>query len=69
LIKLQEFLALNNYSLVFLHYDNKMELLENYNIKTFPSYILIDMQGNILKCPAPKPDANLENYFRELLNN
>ncbi len=68
LIQLQEFLALNNYSLVFLHYDNKMELLENYNIKTFPSYILIDNQGNILKCPAPKPDANLENYFWELLN-
>lgn len=37
------------------HFGNDYRLLEKFNIKTLPSYILIDPDGKILQAPAHRP--------------
>lgn len=39
----------------FAHFDNKWELLENYNIRIFPTFVLLDEKGNIIQNPMRKP--------------
>ena len=39
----------------FAHFDNKWELLENYNINVFPTFVLLDEKGNIIQNPMRKP--------------
>jgi thiol-disulfide isomerase/thioredoxin len=46
-----------------LHWNGNSELLENYDVKAYPSYILIDPDGKIYQNPAEAPSA----YLNELL--
>ena len=55
------------------HYDwpllslgNNILLLEAYNVRTFPEYILISPGTKIGAAPAPAPDGNLERTVRSL---
>ena len=55
------------------HYDwpllslgNNILLLEAYNVRTFPEYILIAPGTKIGAAPAPAPDGNLERMVRSL---
>ena len=43
------------------------DLLKQYKIKAYPTYYLIDPDGNFLLSPAPSPAENFESVFRNIL--
>lgn len=45
----------SKYKWDFIHFDNKWSLLEAYNIKVFPTFILVNNQGEILQNPMKNP--------------
>ena len=44
------------------------DLLKQYKIKSYPTYYLIDPDGNFLLSPAPSPEENFESIFRKILS-
>ncbi len=57
----------NNYEWPLLLLGNRILLLEDYDIRTFPSYILINPDGTIALAPAPMPEENLTLYIRNMM--
>jgi hypothetical protein len=47
--------------------DEKSEILEDYDIRAYPSYFLIDPEGKLILSPAPGPDKGFEKVFLEIL--
>jgi peroxiredoxin len=56
----------NNFSWTLLNLSDNILLLEAYNVKTFPEFILILKDGKIGMAPAPQPDQNLEFHMQRL---
>ena len=52
------------YDWPLLDLGNNILLLEAYNVKTFPEYILIGKGNKIAAAPAPTPDRGLEERVR-----
>jgi len=50
----------------FLICNNKAELLKEYDIRTFPTYYLIDKNGKLLRSPAPSPKEGITEIFDAL---
>lgn len=58
----------------FLHIGDSRSLLQEYEVRTFPTYVLIGKKGEIIRFPAPRPSSgtdrpneeNLERIFYEL---
>jgi len=50
----------------FLWFNNNFELLNDYMIKTFPKYILIDENSLLINYFPPKPRENLFSYLEAL---
>jgi thiol-disulfide isomerase/thioredoxin len=46
------------YPWYFGHYNGDSKILEDYNIRNVPYYILTDMKGNIYQAPAYSPSPN-----------
>ncbi len=67
-LNMQYFLKNKNYNWNFLHFNGNYELLEQYQIKTVPFYILIDPNGNIAEYPAKEPIYNLDAYFSKIIS-
>jgi len=67
-LNLNYYLEKHKYDWYFLHYGNNNEILEKYEILTYPVFILLDANGAILNYPALKPSENIENEFKNLLN-
>ena len=42
-------------------------LKDNYNVRTIPSYYLIDREGDLLNSAARKPSEDIESLFKEIL--
>ena len=57
----------NNYPWINLHYADDNDLIENYEIKSYPLFVLINRAGNIIRYPAPLPSENIERLFITLL--
>lgn len=57
----------DEYSWKFVPLSNQSNLLENYNLVAFPSYFLIDPQGNIVKAPAQGPRENIHLEFLRIM--
>jgi thiol-disulfide isomerase/thioredoxin len=55
------------YDWPFLDLKNDILLLEDYEIKTYPTYTIINPDGTIAMTPAPMPDENLEIYLIRLM--
>lgn len=55
-----------HYDWPLLNLGNNILLLETYNVRTFPEYILIAPGTKIGAAPAPAPDGNLERKVRSL---
>lgn len=49
-----------------IHIGNQEHLLNEYNIKAFPTYILINPEGNISKAPAQGPKENIQLEFLKI---
>jgi thiol-disulfide isomerase/thioredoxin len=52
-----------NNSFLLLDLNNNILMLESYEIKTFPSYVLINPDGTIAMAPAPPPNENLGHFI------
>jgi len=50
-----------------LDLENKILLLEDYEIKTYPTYIIINPDGTLAMAPAPLPDENLDVYIERFM--
>lgn len=59
----------NNYPWTFLHFSNQPDVLDNFDIQTYPAYFLIGPEGEMLLSPAPSPLENFENTFRSIIQN
>ncbi len=57
----------NSYSWTFLHFSNQPQVIDDYDIQTYPSYFLIGPEGKLILSPAPSPSENFEMTFRQLL--
>jgi peroxiredoxin len=56
-----------NYSWKFLHVGQNWELLKDYDVRSYPLFVMIDRQGNIFRrFPAPAPSEGLEKLLDEL---
>jgi hypothetical protein len=51
-----------------LWFNDDYGLLNEYRIKNFPSYLLIDQNGNLVNAFPPSPRENLKSYFQMVLN-
>ncbi len=51
------------YNWPFLDLKKNILLLEKYEIKTYPTYAIINPDGTIAMIPTPMPDENLELYL------
>ncbi len=52
----------------FLHFNQNGKVLLDYAIKAFPTYYLIDPDGNIILAPAPAPEEEFVSMFSEIYN-
>jgi len=51
-----------------LHYSDNTDLLVDYEVTTYPLYVVIDENGNIVRAPAPHPSEGLEQVIEPLIN-
>ncbi len=63
---MQELMGNNNYPWTFLHFSNQPQVIDDYDIQTYPSYFLISPEGKLVLSPAPSPAENFEAIFRQL---
>ncbi len=57
----------NNYSWTFLHYSNNPDILNDYDIKGYPTYFLIDKDGTLMASPATSPAEGFEGFMFNIL--
>lgn len=63
----RSFVKKSGFKWTFLHYGNQPDVLKEYDIRTFPTYYLIDPDGKLVWSPAPSPNENFEaRLFEEL---
>lgn len=55
-----------NYKWTLLNLDNEILLLEKYQIRLFPDYVIIGKNGKIGMSPAPSPEQYLDFHVRRL---
>ena len=56
----------HHYDWPLLNLGNEILLLEAYNVKTFPEYILIRKNTKIGEAPAPSPEQHLREWVKRL---
>ncbi len=66
--KAYEFVKKHKYKWNFLHFSQNAKVLLDYDIKAFPTYYLIDPEGNLIFAPAPGPEENFVPMFSETYN-
>ena len=66
--KAYEFVKKHKYKWNFLHFSHNAKVLLDYDIKAFPTYYLIDPEGNLIFAPAPGPEENFVPMFSETYN-
>jgi peroxiredoxin len=52
----------------FLHIGDDYNLLKEYNVKSYPLFVMIDKDGNIVQYPADLPGSGLELLIQKLVN-
>jgi peroxiredoxin len=57
----------NNYPWTFLHFSAQPEVIDHYDIRSYPAYFLIGPDGEMILSPAPSPAENFENTFLRIL--
>ena len=57
-----------DFTWTFLHIGDQLELLKEYDVRSYPLFVLIDGSGNIYSYPADFPSRALEASLEKLLN-
>jgi peroxiredoxin len=66
-LRMKYFLNLKkDFSWTFLHIGDSLDVLKDYDVRSFPLFVLIDENGNIFRCPAELPSAGLEVSVQKL---
>ena len=47
----------------YLSFDNNWDLLNSYNIKSFPTFVFIDPEGEIINYPSVRPSEQVQTVF------
>ena len=55
------------YNWSILRTDENIVLLEDYNVKTYPTYILINPDGTIAYATLPMPDEKMDFFIRRFM--
>jgi peroxiredoxin len=58
----------NDFIWNFLHIGDDYDLLKDYDVRSYPLFVLIDKDGNIVQCPADLPGSGLELMLQKLVN-
>lgn len=61
--KFLDFTAKKTLDWPIIHIGDQQHLLGKYNVKAFPTYILINPEGKIMKAPAQGPKENIQLEF------
>jgi peroxiredoxin len=61
--EMTEFIKDNDCNWTFLYYDNNAEILKDYQILVYPTYVLINPEGKLVKYPASSPEEEFERDF------
>ena len=64
---MRDLLQGNKYDWTFVHISNQPDILDNYDIRTYPVYYLIGPDGNLITSPAPSPSEGFEMHFLRIL--
>jgi peroxiredoxin len=64
--KIRKIIKEKDYPWLFLFPEKESKVLNDYNIKAFPTYYLLDPEGILVMSPALSPTENFENYFKNL---
>jgi peroxiredoxin len=65
--EMKEFLAKSGYSWLFLHYGNQLTVIDDYDIRAYPTYFFIGPDGKLIYSPAASPGENFEYYLFKAL--
>lgn len=65
--ELRSFVEQTGYSWLFLRYNNKPDVIKDFDIRAFPSFFVIGPDGRILVSPAAAPSEKFDLKFFELL--
>lgn len=57
-----------DFSWTFLHIGESIDVLKEYNVKSYPLFLLIDKDGKILRFPASSPGEGLEAEIESIVN-
>jgi len=57
------FLRNKNYIWKFLFYGNQPEIIEEYDIRAYPTYYLIGPDGKLIYSPSPSPSEDFESML------
>jgi peroxiredoxin len=64
---IKSFVNQHSYKWTFLHYNGQSGILDEYDVKAFPTYYLIGPEGNFVYSPADPPDKKFPLKFNKLL--
>ena len=56
-----------DYTWIFLNTGDQWEVLKDYDVRSYPLFVLIDKDGKIFKYPADVPGKGLEADLQKLL--
>jgi peroxiredoxin len=65
--RVKKYFADHKYEWTLLSYQKQPEIIEQYKVKAYPTYFLIDTDGTLNMSPAPSPPENFEYRFFQLL--
>jgi peroxiredoxin len=57
-----------DFSWIFLYIGDQIQLLKDYDVRTYPLFVLIDEQGKIVKYPADLPSNGLEATLDKMIS-
>ncbi|MCF8368233.1 MAG: TlpA family protein disulfide reductase [Bacteroidales bacterium] len=64
---ISRFKSEKSYNWTFLYNGNNFDLINDYRIKTFPLFVLIDKEGKVVQYPAYKPSEIISKELDKLL--
>lgn len=67
LLNYETFIRTHNHPWEHVHFNSDFRLLDAYQVRTLPSFVLIDREGRIRAFPARRPSEDLITYFEWLL--